>query len=96
MCANLPYIPTETLYTLPIFGREPTLALNGGPDGLDIIRRLLKLAPEWLAPNGLILLEVEAPRGISALNLAYDQFSEAEIHLHKDLTGNDRLLEIIL
>ena len=96
ICANLPYIPTETLHTLSVFGREPTLALNGGSDGLDLIRRLLKLAPEWLAPNGLILLEIEATRGIPALNLAYDQFSEAEIHLHKDLTGNDRLLEIML
>lgn len=96
ICANLPYIPTETLYTLPVFGREPTLALDGGADGLELVRRLLKLAPEWLAPNSLILLEIEATRGVPALNLAYDQFSEAEIHLHKDLTGNDRLLEIML
>lgn len=96
ICANLPYIPTQTLSTLPVFGREPTLALDGGVDGLDLIRRLLKLAPEWLAPNGLILLEVEASRGIQALNLAYDLFSEAEIHLHQDLTGRDRLLEIML
>jgi len=96
ICANLPYIPTETLYTLPVFGREPTLALDGGPDGLDIIRRLLKKAPEWLRPNGLILLEIEATLGTPALNLASDLFSEAEIRLHKDLTGKDRLLEILL
>jgi release factor glutamine methyltransferase len=96
ICANLPYIPTPTLASLPVFGREPTLALDGGADGLDLIRGLLKLAPSWLAPNGLILLEIEATRGIPALNLAYDLFSEAEIHLHKDLTGNDRLLEIML
>ncbi|NWG06302.1 MAG: peptide chain release factor N(5)-glutamine methyltransferase [Chloroflexi bacterium] len=96
ICANLPYIPTETLHGLPIFGREPTLALDGGADGLDPFRRLMKIAPEWLAPNGLILLEIEATRGILALNLAYDMFSQAEIHLHKDLTGRDRLLEIRL
>ncbi|HSJ89419.1 MAG TPA: peptide chain release factor N(5)-glutamine methyltransferase [Anaerolineales bacterium] len=96
ICANLPYIPTQTLYTLPVYGREPTLALDGGPDGMDPIRRLLKLAPEWLAPNGLILLEIEATRGIQAFNLAHDLFSDAEIHLHQDLTGKDRLLEIIL
>jgi release factor glutamine methyltransferase len=96
ICANLPYIPTPTLSTLPVFGREPTLALDGGVDGLDLIRRLLKLAPGWLAPNGLILLEIEASRGIQALNLAYDLFSEAEIHLHQDLTGRDRVLEIML
>lgn len=96
ICANLPYIPTETLHGLPIFGREPTLALDGGADGLDPFRKLMKIAPEWLAPNGLILLEIEATRGILALNLAYDMFSQAEIHLHKDLTGRDRLLEIRL
>lgn len=96
ICANLPYIPTETLRTLPIYGREPTLALDGGRDGLDLYRKLLNLAPGWLAPNGLILLEIEATQGIKALNLACDTFSEAEIHLHQDLTGRDRLLEIAL
>ena len=96
ICANLPYIPTETLHNLPVFGREPTLALDGGPDGLDPIRRLLDIGPEWLAPNGMILLEIEATRGIQALNLACDLFSEATIHLHRDLMGQDRLLEIAL
>lgn len=96
ICANLPYIPTGTLRSLPIFGREPTLALDGGADGLDLFRKLMAVAPEWLAPNSLILLEIEATRGIQALNLAYDMFSQAEIHLHQDLTGRDRLLEIQL
>lgn len=96
ICANLPYIPTETLYTLPVHGREPTVALDGGADGLGVIRRLLSIAPGWLAPNSLILLEIEATRGVQALGLAYDLFSEAAIHLHQDLTGNDRLLEIML
>ena len=96
ICANLPYIPTKTLHNLPIFGREPTLALDGGMDGLDPIRRLLNIAPEWLAPNGMILLEIESTQGIQALNLARDIFSEASIHLHQDLAGQDRLLEIIM
>ena len=96
ICANLPYIPTATLYKLSIFGREPRLALDGGADGLDIIRRLLNIAPEWLAPNGMILLEIESTRGIQALNLARNLFSEASIHLHQDLAGQDRLLEIMV
>lgn len=94
VCANLPYIPTETLYTLPVYEREPTLALDGGQDGLASIRRLLHLAPKWLAPNAMILLEIEATTGKQALDLARNIFSEAEIHLHQDLAGNDRLLEI--
>jgi release factor glutamine methyltransferase len=95
ICANLPYIPTDTLHQLPILGREPTLALDGGADGLDLIQRLLEIGPKWLAPNGMMLLEIEATRGIQALNLACDIFSNGVIHLHQDLAGHDRLLEII-
>ena len=54
--ANLPYIPTGILQKLPIYGREPTLALDGGADGLSLYRRLFKLAPDWLAPRGMMLL----------------------------------------
>lgn len=96
ICANLPYIPTQTMRELPIFGREPTLALDGGKDGLDLYRRLLDIVPNWLAPNGMLLLEIEATQGLKALSLAYDLFSEASISLHQDLAGHDRLLEISL
>jgi release factor glutamine methyltransferase len=95
ICANLPYIPTETLHQLAIYGKEPTLALDGGADGLDIYRRLFKLAPDWLAPHGMMLLEVESTLGVKALSLAFDSFSDVTIHLHQDLTGRDRLLEIM-
>ena len=95
ICANPPYIPTDKLHQLPIFGREPTLALDGGADGLDAYRRLFKLAPDWLAPQGMLLLETEASLGVKALSLAYDSFSDVSIHLHQDLAGHDRLLEIM-
>jgi release factor glutamine methyltransferase len=95
ICANLPYIPTSTLQKLPIFGREPTLALDGGAEGLDLIRRLLNIAPQWLAPHGMILLEIESTRGMQTLHLARDLFSQASIQLYQDLTGQDRLLEIM-
>ena len=96
ICANLPYIPTKILHSLVVYEREPTLALDGGADGLDLIRRLLALAPKWLAPGGLMLLEIESTLGAPALSLACDSFSEAEIHLRQDLTRRDRLLEIQL
>jgi len=92
--ANLPYIPTRTLKKLPVFGREPTLALDGGADGLDLIRRLLEQAPDRIAPGGLLLMEIEASEGSKVLSLAYDSFARADIHLHKDLSGRDRLLEV--
>lgn len=94
VCANLPYIPTAELHSLPVFGREPSLALDGGVDGLNPFRRFFSLAPEWMAPGGLMLLEIEASSGPAVLSLAYDALHAAAIHLHKDLAGRDRLLEI--
>ena len=92
--ANLPYIPTNTLHGLPIYGREPTLALDGGADGLDLIRRLLQEAPDRLVPGGLLLMEIEASEGPAILSQVCDIFAEAEIHLHKDLSGHERILEV--
>ncbi|HKY56157.1 MAG TPA: peptide chain release factor N(5)-glutamine methyltransferase [Anaerolineales bacterium] len=94
LCANLPYIPTKELQRLPIYNREPTPALDGGEDGLDQIRRLLRLAPNWLAPNGLMLLEIEANHPTETLSLAREAFPKGEIRLHQDLAGKDRLLSI--
>jgi release factor glutamine methyltransferase len=101
ICANLPYIPTDTLHNLPIYEREPTLALDGGEDGLALIQRLLHIGPGWLAPNGMMLLEIESSRGVQALHLARDLFPNATIHLRQDLTRQDltrqdRLLEITI
>jgi len=92
--ANLPYIPTKTLHNLPIYGREPTVALDGGADGLALIRKLLSQAPDLLAPGGLLMMEIEASEGPAVLSLAYDAFAEAEIHLFRDLGDRDRLIQI--
>jgi release factor glutamine methyltransferase len=96
ICANLPYIPTEKLHSLAVYGREPTVALDAGPDGLDPFRKLFQLVPEWIAPGGRILLEIESTAGARVLSLAYDAFAAASMHLHQDLAGRDRLLEIQL
>lgn len=96
MCANLPYIPTKELLTLPIHNREPTLALDGGEDGLDLFRKLMRIAPECLASNSLILLEIGASQGVGTVSLASGAFPNAHIRLHKDLAGRDRLLEVDL
>lgn len=94
VCANLPYIPTATLQGLPVYEREPTLALDGGTDGLDPFRKIFGLVTDWMAPGGRILLEIEATRGAAVLSLAYDAFAASAIHLHRDLAGRDRLLEV--
>jgi len=57
--ANLPYVPSATLPGLPVEVRhDPSLALDGGPDGLDLVSRLVEELPRLLAPDGLALLEI--------------------------------------
>ena len=59
LTANVPYIPTEAIGMLPAEARlhEPRVALDGGPDGLDVLRRVATAAPRWLAPGGHLLIE---------------------------------------
>jgi len=92
--ANPPYIPSKTLHDLPVFGCEPSLALDGGPDGLALIGRILVESPNHLIPGGLLLMEIEASEGLAVYSLAVRAFQKAQIRIHQDLAGNDRLLEI--
>ena len=96
LCANLPYIPSAALRRLPVFGREPTLALDGGPDGLALLRRLLAQAPRCILPGGLLLLEIEASQGLAVSQLAQAAFPQASVQIIPDLAGRDRLVEIHL
>lgn len=94
IAANLPYIPSQTLRELAVYGREPSLALDGGPDGLDLIRRLLAQAPALLTPGGLMLLEIEYRQGDPARALAEASFPNARVSVDRDLAGQERLLVI--
>jgi release factor glutamine methyltransferase len=57
--SNPPYLPTALIPTLApeVSRHDPRLALDGGPDGLDVIRRIVDAAPRWLAPTGWLVLE---------------------------------------
>lgn len=59
LVANAPYVPTEAIGQMPPEARmhEPRLALDGGADGLDVLRRVIAAAPPWLAPGGHLLVE---------------------------------------
>lgn len=59
LVANAPYVPTDAIAMMPPEARdhEPRIALDGGPDGLDVQRRIIEHAHEWLAPGG------DGPRG---------------------------------
>ncbi|GAA3841163.1 putative protein N(5)-glutamine methyltransferase [Streptomyces phyllanthi] len=59
LAANVPYVPTGEVPLLPSEARdhEPLVALDGGADGLDVLRRVAAGAPSWLAPGGRLLIE---------------------------------------
>ncbi|MBV7248699.1 putative protein N(5)-glutamine methyltransferase [Streptomyces sp. MW-W600-10] len=59
LLANVPYVPTDDVELLPAEARvhEPRVALDGGGDGLDVMRRVAAEAPAWLAPGGSLLVE---------------------------------------
>ncbi|MEU9888949.1 putative protein N(5)-glutamine methyltransferase [Sphaerisporangium sp. NPDC051011] len=59
LMANAPYVPTGAVGLLPSEARdhEPRVALDGGEDGLDVLRRVIAEAPGWLAPGGVLLVE---------------------------------------
>ncbi len=94
ICANLPYIMSEELNTLAVAQHEPRLALDGGPDGLRIIDRLLSSARRHLRPGGNLLLEIGASQGDTALQLARVHLPGAKCCVRLDLAGRARLLRI--
>ncbi len=95
ICANLPYIPSSALASLKVARWEPLLALDGGPDGLSLIRSLLKRAPALLAADGLLLLEIEASLGQETVALVRRAFPHAQITRLTDLSGQDRIIRVI-
>ena len=95
VCANLPYIPSQTLAGLEVASHEPWLALDGGPDGLRLVERLLAQAAVRMAPGGMLLLEIESGQGESAAELASRLFPQAAIRVLPDLSGKPRLLKIV-
>lgn len=96
LIANLPYVTTEEWAGLPpeIRDHEPHNALDGGPDGLALIGRLLAMAAPHLRFGGAILLEIGASQGIAVTALASQHFPQAHIRLSRDYAGLDRLVVV--
>jgi len=89
---NPPYIPSGELSGLaPEVQREPRLALDGGEDGLELIRKIVFQAPEYLSPGGVILLEAGSGQ-IPAIHVLLAANGLSGIKVHKDLAGRDRVI----
>lgn len=92
IAANLPYIPTTQIAALAAeVRRDPISALDGGPDGLQLIRRLIRDAPSYLRPGGLLILEIGAGQASDVCNsLAAEKYRD--IFTRKDYQGVIRVV----
>ncbi len=71
LVASTPYVPTEEIGLLPREARlhEPHVALDGGADGLEVLRRVAEQAPQWLAQGGHLLAETSEDQGPRAAEI---------------------------
>lgn len=91
LVSNPPYIPSKVVDGLAphIRGHEPRLALDGGPDGLDVYRSLLLDAVMVLKSGGAVFLEIGDEQG-SALRDMLDEYGFTDVAIAKDYSGRDR------
>ncbi|MDE3089738.1 MAG: peptide chain release factor N(5)-glutamine methyltransferase [Chloroflexota bacterium] len=96
LVSNLPYIPSARFDQLPreIRGFEPRVALDGGADGLAVMRRLVAQIETHAARGAVGFLEISEEQGKAAVELFQRQFPRATVVLHQDLEGMDRAVEI--
>jgi release factor glutamine methyltransferase len=87
LLANVPYVATPHLALLPAEAREhePRAALDGGPDGLDVFRRVAVGAPRWLAPGGVVVSEVTGFQADAAVAALQEAALSAEVASDEDL-----------
>ena len=94
--ANLPYVKDAEMEQLSpeIREFEPKIALAGGADGLDKVRRLLAGAEGKLRSGGAIFVEIDPRQSQTVLKLAADCFPTSEVRVTRDLSGLDRVVTV--
>ena len=93
--ANLPYVRTDVIATLPrATSFEPIIALDGGPDGLAVIDRLLGLLPDALASDGVALLEIGADQGEAIVERVGARLPGWTCVVEADLAGLPRVARV--
>ncbi len=91
--SNPPYIRTEEIKTLSKeVQNEPIIALDGGQDGLNFYRDIIKNASNYLNPNGHLCLETGEDQREDIIDIIKQNKNYADIKAYKDLNGNDRVL----
>ena len=94
--ANLPYVTEQETSQAGLADFEPLIALNGGSDGLDGIRRLGEQATDKLNPQGGMLLEIGWRQGQAVTNLLRRNFPSASLEIIPDLQGIERVISLRL
>ena len=94
--ANLPYVTEREISQAGLADFEPLIALNGGNDGLDGIRRLGEQATDKLNPQGGMLLEIGWGQGRAVTNLLRRNFPSASLEIIPDLQGIERVISLRL
>ncbi len=91
--SNPPYIRRDEIAGLqPEVARyEPLTALDGGPDGLDDLRHIIRAAPEWLVPGGMLLLETGSDQRQDVIRIGEDTGAYDSIRVIRDYAGLDRV-----
>ena len=85
--ANPPYVPQESMETLPLeYRHEPPTALAGGEDGMDLVRRIVEEAANWLTANGVLVVEIG-----HEYDAAMDAFPDLELTWLSTSAGDDRV-----
>ncbi len=95
IASNPPYVITAEIEDLASeVRREPVQALDGGPDGLEVIRRLFEQAPAALRPGGAMLVEIDPRQLQSVTSLASTAFPGASVSYRRDLAGLPRAVVV--
>ena len=91
---NPPYISSPELENLEpeVRDHEPRLALNGGPDGQEICRRVIAQAPDYLKSEGYLLMEVGYQQALPLKQWIFQAGLPWKIEIQKDLSGVERVL----
>ncbi len=95
LLANLPYIRSEEVPALDVSKHEPTLALDGGADGLDLVRELLGQVPQVCQQEALILLEIGADQGQATAAAAKQILQPQAVDVLRDYAGLDRVVRVV-
>ena len=94
--ANLPYVLTSDVPRVNTFGFEPSLALDGGADGMDVVKRLCLQAKDRLRLAGCLLLEIGMGQSKITSNILRELYPAANIDIMSDLSGIARVVCLAL